>query len=98
MLDEMLNRKDVSKMLRDICNSECYYDKKMNKSMDYQLFTDVEEILFLFYDALFKYKIIIDDMSYFSEYLEQIDKLIRKIDNFYDISNGINSFRICLYL
>ena len=97
MLDEMLNRKDVSKMLRDICNSECYYDKKMNKSMDYQLFTDVEEVLFLFYDALFKYKIIIEDMSYFSEYLEQIDKLIRKIDNFKDISVGISRIitRIC---
>ena len=97
MLDEMLNRKDVSKMLRDICNSECYYDKKMNKSIDYQLFTDVEEVLFLFYDALFKYKMIIDDMSYFSEYLEQIDKLIRKIDNFKDISVGISRIitRIC---
>ena len=97
MLDEMLNRKDVQKMLRDICNSECYYDKKMNKSMDYQLFTDVEEVLFLFYDALFKYKIIIDDMSYFNEYLEQIDKLIRKIDNFKDISTGISRIitRIC---
>lgn len=97
MLDEMLNRKDVSKMLRDICNSECYYDKKMNKSIDYQLFTDVEEVLFLFYDALFKYKMIIDDMSYFSEYLEQIDKLIRKIDNFNDISVGISRIitRIC---
>jgi hypothetical protein len=95
----MLRRKDVQKMLNDICNSECYYNKKMNKSMDYQLFTDIEEILFLFYDALFKYKIIIGDMSYFQEYLEQIDKLIRKIDNFYDISNGLNRIigRICAF-
>ena len=90
MFDEMLRRKDVQRMFNDICNSECYYNKKMNKSMDYQLFTDLEEILFLFYDALFKYKIIIDDMSYFQEYLEQIDKLIRKIDNFKDISLGIS--------
>ena len=86
MFDEMLRSIDVQRMFNDICNSECYYNKKMNKSMDYQLFTDLEEILFLFYDALFKYKIIIDDMSYFQEYLEQIDKLIRKIDNFKDIS------------
>ena len=97
MFDEMLRRKDVQRMFNDICNSECYYNKKMNKSMDYQLFTDLEEILFLFYDALFKYKIIIDDMSYFQEYLEQIDKLIRKIDNFKDISLGISRIltRIC---
>lgn len=97
MLDELLIRKDVQKMFDDICNSECYYDKKMNDSLDYQLFTDIEQITFLFYDALFKYKIIIDDMSYFSEYLEQIDKLIRKLDNFKDISKGISRIiaRIC---
>lgn len=97
MLDEILLRKDVCKMFVDICNSECYYNKKINKSFDYQMFTDIEQILFLFYDALFKYKIIIDDMDYFSEYLEQIDKLIRKIDNFKDISVGISRIltRIC---
>ena len=64
MFDEMLRRKDVQRMFNDICNSECYYNKKMNKSMDYQLFTDLEEILFLFYDALFKYKMIIEEIGF----------------------------------
>lgn len=98
MFDGMLKRKDVQKMFDDICRSECYYNKKMNKSLDYQLFTDIEEILFLFYDALFKYKILIGEMDYFQEYLEQVDKLIRKIDNFKDIRSGISRIltRICV--
>ena len=99
MLEEIIRRDDVSHLLEDICNSARYYDKKSSNSMGYQMYFGVEQILFLFYDALFKYKIIIDDMSYFNDFFEQIDKLIRKIDNFYDISNGINRIigRICAF-
>ena len=99
MLEEIIRREDVSKLLVDICNSARYYDKKSSNSMGYQMYFGVEQILFLFYDALFKYKIIIDDMSYFNDFFEQVDKLIRKIDNFYDISNGLNRIigRICAF-
>lgn len=97
MLDDLLIRKDVQKMFNDICNSECYFNKKKNKSIEYQSYTDIEQIVFLFYDALFKFKLIIGNTEYFPEYLEQIDKLIRKIDNFKDISLGISRIltRIC---
>lgn len=99
MLDEIIKREDVSKLLEDICNSARYYDKKSSNSMGYQMYFGVEQILFLFYGALFKYKIIIDDMSYFDEFFDQIDKLIRRIDNFYDISKGINRIigKICSF-
>lgn len=99
MLDELIRRDDVENLLEDICNSARYYDKKITNSMGYQMYSGVEQILFLFYDALFKYKIIIDDMDYFDDFFVQIDKLIRKIDNFSDISNGINRIigRICAF-
>lgn len=97
MLDEFIKRDDVSKLLEDICNSARYFEKRTTNSMGYQMYSGVQQILFLFYDALFKYKIIIDDMSYFDDFFEQVDKLIKKIDNFYDIGNGINRIigRIC---
>lgn len=99
MLDEFIRRDDVSQLLEDICNSARYYDKKSSNSMGYQMYFGVGQILFLFYDALYKYKIIIDDLSYFDDFFEQVDKLIRKIDNFYDIGNGINRVigRICAF-
>lgn len=99
MLDDLIGREDVSRMLVDICNSARYYDKRTSSSMGYQMYSGPEQILFLFYDALFKYKMIIDDMDYFSDFLEQVDKLIRKIDSFSEIGYGINRIigRICAY-
>ncbi len=99
MLEELFRREDVNKMLVDICNSKRYYDKKTSSSIHFQIHSGQEQILFLFYDALFKYKMIIEDMSYFSDFLEQVDKLIRKIDNFTEIGYGINRIigRVCAY-
>ena len=99
MLDDLIRREDVSRMLVDICNSARYYDKRTSSSMGYQLYSGAEQILFLFYDALFKYKIIIEDMDFFNEFLEQVDKLMRKIDSFSEIGYGINRLigRICAY-
>ncbi len=99
MLDELLKREDVKKMLVDICNSACYFDKKTSASMGYRMYSGCSQLLWLFYDALFKYKIIIEDLNYFNDFLEQVDKLIRKIDNFSEISYGINRIigRVCAY-
>lgn len=90
MLDDLIRREDVSKMLVDICNSARYYNKRTSSSLGYQMYSGSEQLLFLFYDALYKYKIIIEDISYFSEFLEQVDKVIRKIDSFSEIGFGIN--------
>lgn len=90
MLDELIGREDVAKMFVDICNSARYYDKKNSSSMGYQMYSGTEQILFLFYDALFKYKVVIEDMEYFNDFLEQVDKLMRKIDSFSEIGYGIN--------
>ena len=99
MLDEIIKRKDVRNLLENICNSARYYDKKSTNSLGYEMYFGIQQILFLFYDSLFKYKLIIDDMSYFEDFLEQVEKLIKRIDNFYDISNGINRIigRVCAF-
>lgn len=90
MLDELIKREDVLKLLKEICNNSKFSNKENKKSANYQLFVDIEQTLFLFYDALFKYKVIIDDIYYFDEYLEQLEKLFKKLDNVADISEGIN--------
>lgn len=97
MFDDLIKRDDVSRMLFDICNSARYHNKKVSGSQGYQMYSGVEQILFVFYDALFKYKIIINDMDFFEDFLDQVDKLIRKIDNFSEIGYGINRIigRIC---
>ena len=99
MFEDLLKREDVSKILINICNSARYYDKKNSGSSGCMMHSGVQQMLFIFYDALYKYKLIIDDMNYFSDFLEQVNKLIRKIDDFKDISYGINRIigRVCAF-
>lgn len=99
MLDEILAREDVTTLLNDICTSARYFDKVSTSSMGYKIYSQQEQILFLVYDAFYKYKIIIDDMDFFDDFMIQLDKLIKKIDNFSDISYGINRIigRVCAF-
>lgn len=98
MFEDILNKEDVSRILSNICNNAKYYEKKINVS-DYKMNSGVQQMLFIFYEALYKYKLIICDMKYFSDYLQQVNKLIKKIDNFKDISYGIDRIigRICAF-
>ena len=99
VFEDLLVREDVSKILINICNSARYYNKKNSGLAGYKMYSGAQQMLFIFYDALYKYKLIINDMSYFSDFLEQVNKLIRKIDNFKDIRYGINRIigRVCAF-
>ena len=90
MLDKILKRDDVSNFIYEIENNARYYDKESDNSVSYQLYVDKEHALFIVYSALLKYKIIIDDIYYFDNFLEQLEKLFKKLDNFNDISIGVN--------
>ena len=46
--------------------------------------------LYLFYDALIKYYIVVQDESLLPDFLEQIQKLYRKLDTVEDIQMGIH--------
>ncbi len=89
MLDDLLKRDDVSKLIEQIKTSERYFNKS-SQEFGHNFFVSSELALYIFYDALLKYKIILDDVYLFDEYLEQLEKLYKKIDNFEDIRRGIN--------
>lgn len=89
MLDWMLKRDDVLSLLKNICNDPLYYDKDASNFINYELFDNVSLALFLCYDALFKYQVIISDVYYFDDYLLQVDMLFQKMGTVVDISDGI---------
>ncbi len=94
MLDEVLEQVKVKKIINNIKNiSE--KEKKAN-SINYKLFSNQDKILFIFYDALFKYQVIINEEIYFDDYLEQLDKLLKKINNIDDLTLGVNNL-ICKF-
>lgn len=94
MLDEYFIKTSVLRILKEIKNNERYFKKKNDLSLDSFISISNEAALYIFYDALYKYKIIIDDEFLFDDYLDQIEKLYRKLDNFEDIKYGINKL-IC---
>ncbi|MBR5370509.1 MAG: hypothetical protein IK137_04325 [Bacilli bacterium] len=97
MLDNYLSKTISLKMIKEIRNNERYFKKKCDFSTDHFISIDNEAALYIFYDALYKYKVIIDDESLFDYYIDQIEKLYRKLDNFSSIKYGINKL-ICSIL
>lgn len=95
MLDSLLKRGDVSSFIEKIKDNPRYYDKKRDFLGNYQFLVSSEVALYVFYEALLKYKIIIDDIYLFDTYLEQLEKLYRKLDDIEDIRIGINKL-VCL--
>ena len=93
MLDEYLNRKDVHLFINRIINNSGYNSKdRVLSIMRYATSRDIA--LFTFYDALFKFRVVVDDFILFPEYLKDLEKLYKKIDNYDDVSAGINKL-IC---
>ncbi len=94
MFDEYLKREDVIKFIDDIkMNPKCF-QKTTNKETLYGQNIKDELALYLFYDTIFKYKIIIDDKELFPDFFTQVTKLFRKIELIDDIIVGVNKLLI----
>ena len=91
MLEDLLQREDVKSFIEEIKTNDKYFQKNHEFSSQKDYFLSFELALFIFYDALLKFQIIIDDIDYFQEYLEQIEKLYRKLDDFENIRIGIHN-------
>lgn len=89
MLESIFKRRDVLDFIDEVISNPSYCDKK--SSNGYETFSGSTLALFTFFDALYKYKIIIEVDYYLDEYVTQIRKLIKKLDNFNDINEGINT-------
>ena len=90
MIDNLLDNEMVKRFILDLKTSEKYFVKKFDNFNKYPFDISKEIVLFTFYEALFKYKIIIGDDEYLNEYLIDLDRLFKKIVNYQDINDGIN--------
>ena len=88
MLDDYLKKESVLNVIGEIKNNPKYNGNSV--SFRDSAFSSIEISLYSFYDALFKYKVIVDDDTLFDDFIEQVNKLYKKIDNFNDILLGIN--------
>ena len=94
MLSSIFENEDVVSLLSKVSSSPRYYDKKKKDSINYEKFSGLEQPMFLLFDALFKYQIIIGDDKYLRDYVHHLELLWYKIDNFHDISEGISKILV----
>lgn len=87
-------REDVQNFLDEINNMNIYGNKTVSISNSYSVFNTDALSLYEFYDALLKYVIIIDDKNMFTQYLNQIKKIYRRVEDIEDIKLHINKL-IC---
>lgn len=84
----MYRRKDVCDFIEELFSDT--YNEKQEASINYYGSISKEQVLFTFLDALFKYQIIIDTDIFLDEYIIQVRKLFKKLDDFQDINLGIS--------
>ncbi len=89
-MERFFRRRDVLEFIDEIISNSIYSKKKNSIYDSYEVFVDYEKALFTFFDSIYKYYIIIEDDSYFTDYITQVKKIIRKFDSFNDIDDGIN--------
>lgn len=90
MLEELLKREDVNSFIKILKNNDRYFDKEFKKIADRKITVGKELALYIFYESLYKFQLLFEDVYMFDEYMIQLDRLYKKIDNFDDIEVGIN--------
>ena len=81
MFEELLRRNDVLKLI-DKINTNEIYSKKTGKGK--------YEVIGIFYDAIYKYSVLIDDVIYFDKYIEEVGFIFRKFNDIDGVIRGIN--------
>ncbi len=96
MFDEIFKRKDVCDLIEELFSYN-FRNIVINNSASDFLLSSNERALFTFFDALFKYKIIVETDIFLDEYIVQLRKLFKKMNNFNDINLGISKLigRFC---
>lgn len=91
MIKKYLKREDVSNLIKEIKRNPRYYEKE---KLEYNISIGNELSLYILYDALLKFKIVVDDDSMIGDFIAQLDKLYKKIDSYDQIVIGVNKL-IC---
>ena len=94
MLDEYFQREDVLQFIKELKTSPKCLKKSAFAESKYGIEIQDELALYLFYDIIFKYKIIIDDPYLFPDFLSQVEKVFRKIDDYEDVQLGITKILV----
>lgn len=79
MFKELLQRDNTKEFINNLYTYEIYKDREYSNY----------ELIGMFYDAVYKYSLIIDNIEYYDNYLVELDLLFRRVEKEYSIKDGI---------
>jgi hypothetical protein len=97
VFEDYFSSSSVRQLIKELETNPRYYLKSIHNHSEYGKNIKNNLGLYIFYDALYKYKVIIDNSSSLDDYIEQIDRLYRKMASFDDIMMGIHKI-LCKYV
>lgn len=90
MLEKILKRTDVKDFLHEVVNDIRFTSKKSQFSPNGELHIYNQYSLLEVMDSIIKFSIIIDDEAYFEDYIQQLRRMLKRIDNHKELVYGVN--------
>ena len=88
MFDKILSKTLVKDLLHEVIRDERFTSTKDGAPENF----GIENFygLLIVMDAIYKYSIIINNDAYFEEYIVQLRRMLKRLDNHKDLENGVN--------
>ena len=80
MFNELINLDNTKEFIDKLYSYEIYKDREYSNY----------DLIGIFYDAIYKYSIIIGNRDYYDNYLVELDLLFRRLEKEFNIKDGIN--------
>lgn len=90
MLDTIFKKDSVKKFFNDLVNGIVYKKKDIPYTISDEKMDVTYYAILMGLDAIIKYEIIIEKENFFDSYLQEVQLLLRKVDNHNELKTGIN--------
>lgn len=90
MLDTIFKKDSVKKFFNDLVNGIVYKKKDIPYTISDEKMDVTYYAILMGLDAIIKYEIIIEKEDFFDSYLQEVQLLLRKVDNHNELKTGIN--------
>ncbi|MDO5003686.1 MAG: hypothetical protein Q4E39_05635 [bacterium] len=90
MLDTIFKKDSVKKFFNDLVNGTVYKKKDIPYTISDEKMDVTYYAILMGLDAIIKYEIIIEKEDFFDSYLQEVQLLLRKVDNHNELKTGIN--------
>lgn len=82
---------DVKNLMREVISNSRYNTVNIPLIIENNYFVNDNYALFLLIDSLLKFDIIIEDEKLIKDYVSQLKRIFKRMNNYQDINKGINS-------